>query len=349
MTKILVTVQEQASQANTAGSKAKDDIITIAKEQGYQSVVVKNPQGKKARLSYLFKAISGQLKSFYKFDPELIVFQYSGYNRFMSYIALHELKKHNKCPFYLLVHDVKTLRTNETSKLNQGDFSKSEMTLFNKFDGLIVHNNKMKKWLQDNGVKVPMISLEIFDYINPQPINEMQNFDKNINFAGNLYKSFFLTKLNTKTKFIVYGVNPLKYGNSVDYRGSKTPEEIPAFLNENFGLVWDGESLTECSGIDGNYMRYNNPHKTSLYLSSGIPVITWDQAAIADFIKQYNVGIVIDDLNRIDEILAKITEKQYLEMKNSTEQIAKKVREGFYTKTALCKIEKLAEKQTRNK
>ena len=31
MTKILVTVQEQTSQANTAGSKAKDDIITIAR------------------------------------------------------------------------------------------------------------------------------------------------------------------------------------------------------------------------------------------------------------------------------------------------------------------------------
>lgn len=342
MTKILVTVQEQTSQANTAGSKAKDDIITIAKDQGYQSIVVENPQGKKARLSYLFKAISGQLKSFYKLDPELIVFQYSGYNRFMSYIALHELKKYNNCPFYLLVHDVKTLRTNETAKLNQGDFSKNEIKLFNKFDGLIVHNEKMKKWLQDNGVKVPMISLEIFDYINPQPINEMQNFDKNVNFAGNLYKPVFLTKLNTKTKFVVYGVNPLKYGDSIDYRGSKTPEEISAFLNEDFGLVWDGESLTECSGIDGNYMRYNNPHKTSLYLSSGIPVITWSQAAIADFIKQHNVGIVIDDLNQIDDVLANVTKDQYLELKHNAEKLATKLRDGFYTKTAFRKVENLA-------
>lgn len=259
----------------------------------------------------------------------------------MSYIALHELKKYNNCPFYLLVHDVKTLRTNETAKLNQGDFSKNEIKLFNKFDGLIVHNEKMKKWLQDNGVKVPMISLEIFDYINPQPINEMQNFDKNVNFAGNLYKPVFLTKLNTKTKFVVYGVNPLKYGDSIDYRGSKTPEEIPAFLNEDFGLVWDGESLTECSGIDGNYMRYNNPHKTSLYLSSGIPVITWSQAAIADFIKQHNVGIVIDDLNQIDDVLADVTKDQYLGLKHSAENLATKLRDGFYTKTALRKVEDL--------
>ena len=85
-------------------------------------------------------------------------------------------------------------------------------------------------------------------------------------------------------------------------------------------------------------MRYNNPHKTSLYLSSGIPVITWSQAAIADFIKQHNVGIVIDDLNRIDEVLANVTKDQYLELKHNAEQLAAKLRDGFYTKTALAKV-----------
>ena len=30
-------------------------------------------------------------------------------------------------------------------------------------------------------------------------------------------------------------------GDSIDYRGRvKRQEEIPAFLNEDFGLVWDG-------------------------------------------------------------------------------------------------------------
>lgn len=344
MTKLLVTVQEQTNQKNTAGSKAKDDVINIAKNLGYKSLVVENPQGKKERITYLLKALTGKLKSFYQVNPELIIFQYSGYNRFMSYIALRQLKKYNNCPFYLLVHDVKTLRTNETGKLNRGDFSKNEITLFNKFDGLIVHNDRMKKWLSENGVHVPMISLEIFDYLNPQPLNKMKNFDKNINFAGNLYKPVFLTKLNTKTKFVVYGVNPLQYGDSIDYRGSKTPEEIPAFLNENFGLVWDGKSLTECSGIDGNYMKYNNPHKTSLYLSSGVPVITWEKAAIADFITEHNVGITIDDLSKIDDVLAKVTKEEYLIMKRNAEQIAQKLRDGYYTKAAFYKVEKLIKK-----
>ena len=77
-------------------------------------------------------------------------------------------------------------------------------------------------------------------------------------------------------------------------------------------------------------------------MSSGIPVITWSQAAIADFIKQHNVGIVIDDLNQIDDVLANVTKDQYLELKHNAEDLATKLRDGFYTKTAFRKVEDLA-------
>lgn len=345
MVKLLVTIQEQANQKNTAGPKAKDDIITIARRMGYESLLIANPQGKRARLNYLYKAIMGQLRTVYQRHPDQIVFQYSGYNRFISYIALHELRKYNKhVPFYLFVHDVKTLRTNTPDNLKSGNFNRNEIKLFNRYDGLIVHNRQMKAWLRDHGVTVPMISLGIFDYLNPQPINRMTNFDKNVNFAGNLYKPVFLTKLSTTTKFVVYGINPLKYGSSVDYRGSKTPTEIPRFLTENFGLVWDGDSLNECSGIDGNYMRYNNPHKTSLYLSSGIPVITWRKAAIADFIMANHVGIVVDSLTNIDAVLSTISKTQYNQMKSNAETIARRLRTGYYTKHALNSLRTIKDK-----
>ena len=77
-------------------------------------------------------------------------------------------------------------------------------------------------------------------------------------------------------------------------------------------------------------------------MSSGIPVITWSQAAIADFIKQHNVGIVIDDLNQIDDVLANVTKDQYLELKHNAEDLSTKLRDGFYTKTAFRKVEDLA-------
>ena len=34
--------------------------------------------------------------------------------------------------------------------------------------------------------------------------------------------------------------------------------------------MWDGPSPDTCAGVYGAYLRYNNPHKTSLYLAAGL-------------------------------------------------------------------------------
>ena len=60
-------------------------------------------------------------------------------------------------------------------------------------------------------------------------------------------------------------------------------------MDQNFGLVWDGTSLDGCNGRYGEYLKFNNPHKTSLYLSCGIPVIIWKEAALADFVEEHKV------------------------------------------------------------
>lgn len=61
------------------------------------------------------------------------------------------------------------------------------------------------------------------------------------------------------------------------WHGSFKPEESPEHLQG----VWDGDSVDTCAGNTGAYLRYNNPHKTSLYLACGMPVIVWKEAAIA--------------------------------------------------------------------
>ena len=55
--------------------------------------------------------------------------------------------------------------------------------------------------------------------------------------------------------------------------GSFLPDELPSALEGSFGLVWDGDSSKTCSGVFGEYLRYNNSHKASLYLASGFPII----------------------------------------------------------------------------
>lgn len=73
--------------------------------------------------------------------------------------------------------------------------------------------------------------------------------------------------------------------------------------------MWDGDGINGCSGNTGEYLRYNNPHKLSLYMVSGLPVVIWSKAAEAEFVINNNVGVVVDDINDFNDVFDKIDEK----------------------------------------
>ena len=72
-----------------------------------------------------------------------------------------------------------------------------------------------------------------------------------------------------------------------------------------------------------------------MYLAADLPVIIWSQAAMADFVKRNNIGIVIDDLHHLSECLKGVSEKDYQEMQQNVRMIGKKIRQGYYFNTAL--------------
>ena len=106
-------------------------------------------------------------------------------------------------------------------------------------------------------------------------------------------------------------------------------------MEGSFGLVWDGVSAKTCEGIYGNYLRVNNPHKTSLYLASGIPVIIWKEAALADFIEKQHCGILVDSIDDITEKIKKMSDQEYCEIQKNVCDIGKKIRDGYFYKKAL--------------
>ena len=127
----------------------------------------------------------------------------------------------------------------------------------------------------------------------------------------------------------IFGPNPAdKYGQNISYQGQYSPEDLSNHLNDNFGLVWDGTTPTTCDGIFGNYMKYNNPHKASLYLASGIPVIIWDQAAIAPWIREQKLGITVKSLQEIPGIIDKMSEGEYQELIENVRRTGMHLREG---------------------
>ena len=79
----------------------------------------------------------------------------------------------------------------------------------------------------------------------------------------------------------------------------------------------------------------------SLFIASKIPVIVWEQSALSYFVKEHNIGIVVNDLIEMQEIISNMSEEQYVLLKENIERLSEKVREGFYTSNAIDKSIKL--------
>ena len=235
-----------------------------------------------------------------------------------------------------MIHDLHSLRRGDETACRE------EICIINKADTVIVHNRFMKEKMLSSGLTVPNIyCLEVFDYLTDIP--PVKESSSAVTFAGNLNKSGFLYQMfeaNSDTEFNVYG-NPddrLMLYKHVHYLGSYPPDELPAVLNGRFGLVWDGDAIDGCHGTLGEYTRINNPHKLSLYIASGIPVIVWKEAAIADFVVKNGIGITTDSISDLNTLL-QINETDYEQMKNNVLKLRNDVISGSHLLSILRGIE----------
>ncbi|MCP0887606.1 galactofuranosyltransferase [Ligilactobacillus sp. WILCCON 0076] len=315
-----------------AGPKAKVDIDEFLQEEGYQVLSLNLPTSRLDKLGYRFFKLP-QLFKGKKIDN--IIFQYPIYSVFLTKQIIAAIRKYTQARIIFVIHDVETLRIYKENSI----FKQDELAIFNSVDMLIVHNAKMLNWLKKQGIITKMITLGVFDYRNHQIMQPEHRYNKTVCFAGNLQKSSFLTELSLQNSCCkVFGPHPAaSYPKCIEYLGVYPADDLPKYLTQDFGLVWDGTSLDECDGVFGEYLKYNAPHKTSLYLSTGLPVIIWKQAAMADFIVANKVGIAIENLHDLDDILAAVTQEEYHQMKENALEIGQQIRQGKYIITALKK------------
>ncbi|ATI70903.1 sugar transferase [Lactiplantibacillus plantarum] len=322
-------------QKNTAGIKAKQDIADILTNNGYQQLSFRISKSRLVKLLSTKSKIKKVLKPVHTGD--VLFVQYPLYSRyFLRRMQIAAKKKNIK--LVGIIHDVEFLR----NYLNDEEKSESEIALFNNFDILIAHNDKMIEAMKSRGVTTRMLPLEVFDYLSESDLIS-PSLDKELLFAGNLKKAPFLDSWNLDININLYGVFPSNsYGRHVHYQGVKTPDELPEFLDGSFGLVWDGDRLETSSGVYGEYTRYNNPHKVSLYLSSGLPVIVWKSAAIATFIQENHLGLVVENLESLPKLVNQLTKSGYDEICSNVRKQALLLRKGHYTlKAAELAITKL--------
>lgn len=325
--KILINiVKANEGPCFNAADKARADVERTLVRNGYQ--VVNIPLALHLnRITAVYKhlwEIKKALSFIKKSKPEKIIFQYPGFRIGTKSIdfMMRFLRKYQVT---FLVHDVDSLRF-------YGAVSKREIDLMNRADNIIVHTDNMKSYLMENGVTTPLKVMWLFDYYTKGEVKLNEpNTNYSLIFAGNLDKSGFLKKIETVIgdhKFFLYGL-PVEYQwpENIEYEGKFAPDDIDG-LKGDWGLVWDGNSLDECDGNMGVYLKYNSSHKNSLYIAAGKPIIIWKKSGMAPFIIKNNLGIAVDSLGDINEALSSISKEDYLHFQSSVKKFQKKLRTG---------------------
>jgi hypothetical protein len=125
----------------------------------------------------------------------------------------------------------------------------------------------------------------------------------------------------------------------VRYKGIFEPDAPALDGRYHFGLVWDGGSVDTCDGGYGTYLRFNNPHKLSLYLALGLPVIVWRESAAAELVLANGVGIAVAGLRELDEVARGLTHASYLELAANAARLGLRVKRGEFLRDALWRLE----------
>ena len=332
-----------------AGSKARNDVEAILISEGYEGLELKVENWYKMNFfkaqQHKYRATKSVFDQLGAGDELVIQFPIIHHIFFISRLIKQAQKRGAK--FYLLIHDVETLRHAAGSEVkfrhkvrNYFQEKKALMSV----DGIIVNNDIMKKVLVSQGVPADkMVSLEIFDYLIPNfEEKTAPQKDQPIIVAGNLNptKSGYLYNLPEQPAYNLYGVgyDESRALKNTSYFGSFMPDNLPTALEGSFGLVWDGDSSETCQGSYGNYLRFNNSHKASLYLASGFPVVVWKESALAHFILEKSCGIAVASLHDLEAALENLTEKEYADLSENARRIGKDLREGYYLRSALKKL-----------
>lgn len=258
------------------------------------------------------------------------------------YDLIVRVARRKQCQVITLIHD---LRSHRKQRM---DIAR-EINSLNRNDLIISHNARMTEWLRTHGLTTRVVDLEIFDYYCDSRGNDTSSRAEGdpyrLVFAGVLEKRkngflYQLDDLGAKSYLCnLYGIGfdpaDLPTESLIHYRGVFPADEIVDRIEGDFGIVWDGISVGECAGSFGEYLKINNPHKTSMYLRAGLPVIIWDQAAMASLVTQRNVGIAVSSLAQLDRVLENLSREAFEQMRHNADAMSQELAAGAFLSAAI--------------
>ena len=204
---------------------------------------------------------------------------------------------------------------------------------------------------QDANITQPIADLQLFDYLVSAPPAQSPWHEADL--SGPALKVVCAGNLSRDKAGYIYdprlgelqGVELSLFGaffepermpaSPVRYKGVFSPDTPALDGRYHFGLVWDGDSAQRVQGHYGHYMRYNNPHKVSLYAALGLPVVVWEEAAVARFVLDQGVGVTVADLRELADIPRRISASDYARMAAQMQRLRSEVTQGRFLRQAL--------------
>ena len=333
MKKYVVDIVYNWKGSYDAGPKARVDVSRTLKRLGYQFVCIKHLEFK----SKMLFSVCRKLQFIWLYlrhlkNAECVVIQYPGPT---SLWLLEKLKKH-KTKIIILIHDLENIRG------EKGEFT--EKVVLDFANEIISHTPSMTEYLKQNGISCNIQDIYLFDYYveNTEIYHET---DRNsIVFCGNIAKSPFIHALAEQHwKFKTY-----LYGKGYDeHRSNPNIEYMGAFHSDNvsnikgaWGLVWDGASIESCATTAiGRYLRYNSSHKASLYIVAEKPLIVWAESALAEFVKENYLGIVVHSLLELENAIEHVSKEEYQNFINNIKRLKGKLTDGAILSSIIEQIE----------
>lgn len=321
----------------SAGNKAKTDYEKVLHSMGAVSIGLPCKIDNNKFLAFFYNLASTLIACSRIQKGDVIVLQYP-VKKYFSFICKMAHLKGAKT--ISLIHDLGSFRRKKLTVAQ-------ELKRLSHTDYIIATNHAMKLWLEQQGLEKPIGALGFHDYLSPSVAADRKhqpNEAWNIVYAGslNMRKNAFILKmqeLDYQFKFHLYGnmedYDAVAKDKNIVWHGFMNADDFIKQVRGNFGLVWDGDSLEECHGDFGSYLKYNTPHKASFYLRAGLPIIVWKESAVAPILKKYGCGIAVGSLRELNEILPHLSEDKYSNMRQNAIKMAERLNQGYFLRKAL--------------
>lgn len=331
------------------GSKAKADFNVIFTKLGFQEIDISCKGNNCKIIRFIYKqfimpfVLMIKCTSLKKSDALFV--QVPLYTNGIIWKVIFMLKKIKKIKLVVVIHDIERLR--KVYDFKKGDL-RTEDEYIRKSDTIICHNESMKQYLMDFGISSDnIVILGIFDYLLDADKKLKRASYENVRkivISGSMHEKrspYIYKLLNSSVKGIelyLYGplYNPkLVHTMTNNYQGCYPSDKIPFVMEGGWGLVWDGDSIEDCTGNYGEYLPYINQHKVSLYIAAGIPILIWYKAGLAQFVTENKIGIAITDLRNLNDVISKVDLQQYNELVNNIISVRENIIKGKYAQNAI--------------